>query len=58
MKIRTLLQNLFQLTVNLFKKKMLRNLRIVDLMLIFLGQMGHTLNKKKKKSQKFGTRWD
>jgi len=54
MKIRTLLQNLFQLTVNLFKKKMLRNLRIVDLMLIFLDKWDTPSIKRKRKVKNLG----
>lgn len=47
MKIRKLLKNLFQPTMNLFKKEMLRNLKIVDLKLIFLD-IWDTLSIKRK----------
>ena len=54
MKLRKLLRNLFQLTVNLFKEEMLRNLRIVDLKLIFLDKWDTPSIKRKGKVKNLG----
>ena len=44
--------------MNLFNKKNVEKSKNHWFKADIFGQMGHTLNKKKWKSQKFGTRWD